>query len=546
MAPWEREPAEYPDFMRPATRAPWAAPEAAAAKPPAPTAARADVIERASLYLAECDPAVQGDAGHDKLFWAAGALVHGFKLSDDQTLQLLVKEYNPRCVPPWNLSIPSEARDFTRKITEARRKPPEKPAGWLLENNAVLSDIERVRNRQATNTLLANELGKQAATKATSNEATGRLNTHNKIVYPAMTCAELMKAEFDIRFLVDGILVAGQPCILAGPKKTLKTSVSIDLAVSLAFGGYFLGEFKAPEAVRVGIMTGESGLATIQETVQRICIAAGLDPQTLISLIITDRIPQLESHDHLEALQSFIQQYQLEVLIVDPLYLAMSGADAGNVFAQGRLLRRISELAQAEGVTLILCHHAKKNRAEPYAQPELDDIAWAGFSEFARQWLLLGRREQYQPGSGQHRLWLSAGGSAGHGGLWGLDVSEGGYQNEGGRVWETEVLSDAEIRSANKEQRERQKADTERLIHQDRCKKVWNYLCTQPDGDTQNGISEKAKINKKNLEPVLDNLLEQGNVETCKVKRGNGAEYDGYRVVQEASASGGKQGDLFV
>ena len=168
MAPWERAPAEYPDFMRPATRAPWAAPvapEAAAAKPPAPTAARADVIERASLYLAECDPAVQGDAGHDKLFWAAGALVHGFKLSDDQTLQLLVKEYNPRCVPPWNLSIPSEARDFTRKITEARRKPPEKPAGWLLEDDsyAPLPTVNTMTPEDVAR-LIANHEARQRAT----------------------------------------------------------------------------------------------------------------------------------------------------------------------------------------------------------------------------------------------------------------------------------------------------------------------------------------------------------------------------------------------
>ncbi len=134
LAPWEHGLAEYPDFMRPAERAPVAVPTQPIATPS--VSADSSVIERARLYLATCDPAVQGQGGHDKLLWAASALVNGFLLPDDVARGLLETEFNPRCQPPWDMSNPADAKDFRRKVTEARKNPLAKPAGWLLNDLA--------------------------------------------------------------------------------------------------------------------------------------------------------------------------------------------------------------------------------------------------------------------------------------------------------------------------------------------------------------------------------------------------------------------------
>ena len=79
---------------------------------------------------------------------------------------------------------------------------------------------------------------------------------------------------------------------------------------------------------------------------------------------------------------------------------------------------------------------------------ELEDIAWAGFPEWARQWLLLSRRRKYDPEQGgHHELWLNVGGSAGHSGLWGVNIEEGMRQDEGGRRWNVDVLKASQARA---------------------------------------------------------------------------------------------------
>jgi hypothetical protein len=133
-SPWQREAAEFPDFMRPQPKViPKSSPSPAGVVEVKP--ADEETLRRAAAYLATCDPAVQGEGGHDKLLWAASCMVHGFLLSDDQASTLLANGYNPMCDPPWDLSDPKDLRDFERKITEARRCPPKFQPGWLLDSS---------------------------------------------------------------------------------------------------------------------------------------------------------------------------------------------------------------------------------------------------------------------------------------------------------------------------------------------------------------------------------------------------------------------------
>ena len=49
-----------------------------------------------------------------------------------------------------------------------------------------------------------------------------------------ISCKELDSNSYDLEYLIKDILVAKQPCVLGGPKKALKTSIAVDLGISLA------------------------------------------------------------------------------------------------------------------------------------------------------------------------------------------------------------------------------------------------------------------------------------------------------------------------
>src|SRR5215213_5211598 len=72
-----------------------------------------------------------------------------------------------------------------------------------------------------------------------------------------LTSSQFADAQFSRRWLVTRILLPGQPAVLGGPKKCLKTSLAIDLAISLGTGKPFVARFKVPEPVRVAVISGE-------------------------------------------------------------------------------------------------------------------------------------------------------------------------------------------------------------------------------------------------------------------------------------------------
>jgi hypothetical protein len=265
------------------------------------------------------------------------------------------------------------------------------------------------------------------------------------------------------------------------------------------------------------LFSAESGAGTLQETARRIAARKGWELEDVPGFALITDVPRLDNPADMAAFEAAIDG--ADVVMLDPAFLMMPGGDAGNLFIQGEMLLTLSRVCQQLGVTLIIVHHCRKHRSADlgsFDPPELEDIAWAGFQEFARQWILVGRRERYVADSGQHSLWLNYGGSAGHGGLWAVDASEGRISDAGGRHWDVTLSKAADVRDAAEQRKADRKAEqAEQQLTSDR-KAVCGVLAKFTGGLSATRIRDEALIGKRYLS-VLSAMVDEGDIEHCDV-----------------------------
>jgi DNA-binding MarR family transcriptional regulator len=341
--------------------------------------------------------------------------------------------------------------------------------------------------------------------------------------FPFFTAAQLNSGQFETRYLINGILAAGQPGGIFGAFKTLKTSLTADLLISLASGTPFLAQFPVAEPGRTLFLSGESGLSALQSIARRVCTSRGLCLDALENFELSPKLPRLDEPADVRALRRIIRDKRPVCVAIDPAYLAIRGESARNLFAMGSLLRPLAEIGDATGCTILIVHHCKRSQNTVRSPATLDDIAWSGFAEFAAQWLLLSRRRPYDAERGRHELWLTAGGRAGHHGLWALDTSEGvaiGFER---RKWKTairpvsvaEAQSDEERLEATEERRTRREAGT---LERHR-RRALDILAKHPEGETIRRLRRLLGLNAQRIIDLLDSLVDDGLVVASKIER---------------------------
>jgi replicative DNA helicase len=461
---------------------PRAAPQAGGPHPPGA------VESKALAFLETLPPAVAGDGGHDRTFHAASVLVQGFAMTPEQALPLL-RQYNQKCQPPWSDD------ELRHKLEGAAKK--EGPRGYLLGPAA------------------------SGGPQAPGFRA------------DFLDCAALEAAAVKPRWLVTKALVAGQPAVFGGPKKALKTSLVIDLAVSLASGGSFLGAFQVPQAVPVLLLSGESGQAAVLDAARRVCQAKKLDFRKCGALLWGFRLPRLSCAADLAALAAALRERGTKAVIIDPLYLCMlagggEGIQASNMFHMGPLLLDVAEACLGVGCTPVLVHHARKQnvalRGRDSEPLDLEDLAYSGVAEFARQWLLVSRREKFDPEVCEHKLWLNLGGSAGHSGLYGVDVREGVMDASfGGRQWHVTVQPGSKAVQAGLKAKEEQKQLAKAAKRAAEEEAVLGAMGKFVEGKTAPDIAQASGVSEDKVRAILWEQLQSLRVFRCKVTKGFGS-----------------------
>lgn len=353
-----------------------------------------------------------------------------------------------------------------------------------------------------------------------------------------LTLAQLDQRNCRRNWLVNGVLVQGEPAFIGGPSKSMKTSVAIDMAISIGSGGRFLGRYPAARG-SVLYISAESGEATIQSTCRRICTSKGV-LMANVNMMIRFGTPQLSNPEHLAELTRHLQESPADVVVIDPLYLTLLGGQsevsAANMYQMGPLLSRVTETCTLQGATPIFIHHFHKAATYQYGEPSLEDLAFAGCGQFARQWLLIKRSQPFDPETGHSRLAMVAGGSAGHSLSAVVDITEGRMTDDfSGRRWNVTVQTAMEARVTEQAERQQQRVVASATRDSSDETVVVAYLSQHPEGESFRGLGEETTISHARAKAAVLRLVARGSAEHFVGRKGRNSCVDLYRLTLATS-----------
>ncbi|TWT29895.1 AAA family ATPase [Blastopirellula retiformator] len=337
------------------------------------------------------------------------------------------------------------------------------------------------------------------------------------------TSVELLDQANEVEWLVPGVLSRGAPAVICGPSKCLKTSLAVDLVAALSTGCKFLGRFALQRKFRVGFFSGEQAKRSLVDLTRRWMTSKQREETPRFVCALQGASVNLETQ--LRQLRTWIGKYELEVVMIDPLDVAAKTKQAHTLHLQA-MIRCCLEC----GATPILCCATRKT-IRPRTL-DVTDLQSAGCHDLARQWLLVNRRQSYELGSGQHKLWLTVGGDAGQDDLWGVDVEEGRLNDANGRRWQTNVRSPSSLKN---EQAARE-ALTRDERHDAKLRVVIENL--GPDRAMKQTVREHAGMNGTMFAAAWERLEEAGEIEKVTPARRSG--FATFQLKKEATSSVGQ------
>lgn len=205
------------------------------------------IMTHAKSYVASMPPAVEGQGGDAMTFNVAKKLVHDFALPINQAM-VLMKEYNARCVPPW------DEKQLLRKLEDASKLThPLAPRGTLA--------IERLISSHFSN--------QGSASAAEKKEAALQKEKQLVEAFSKSTCSCTQMKEIKIksrRKVVGDWFREGDLSFLFAPRGLGKTWFSLGLAVAISSKKEF-GPWEVYDHAPVLYVDGEMPYESIKERI---------------------------------------------------------------------------------------------------------------------------------------------------------------------------------------------------------------------------------------------------------------------------------------
>jgi hypothetical protein len=163
-----------------------------------------------------------------------------------------------------------------------------------------------------------------------------------------------------MNWLVEDVLPAQSLAVIAGPPKTFKSFVALDLSLGVATGARFLGTFAVPDPGPVVLCVSEGGLVSLTRRAATMLESLGGSPEDVSSVPVTTRAIDLTDRRAIRDLRDVILKVHPRLVVLDPLYTGLASVDTSQLPAVGAALRNPAEAAAEVGATVVLVHHTVK------------------------------------------------------------------------------------------------------------------------------------------------------------------------------------------
>jgi hypothetical protein len=175
--------------------------------------------------------------------------------------------------------------------------------------------------------------------------------------YRTLPAARVAETTAPLRWLLDGLFLAGGAGILGGAPKTGKSFFALELAVAVASGTPGAGHWAVTTPGPVLLLAAEDPLAVV---VQRLAALAATRAQTLATLPVDLIVePVVRLPEGLDRLAATVAQRRPVLLILDPL-IRVHRADENSAPEMAAILDGLRTLARDAACAVLLVHHARK------------------------------------------------------------------------------------------------------------------------------------------------------------------------------------------
>lgn len=287
-----------------------------------------DDVRRALAYLASCHPAISGQGGHNQTFKVAVKLVKGFSLPPDLALELLLRDYNPRCQPPWT------EKELRHKVESAAKA--DSPEGFMYQN---------MRAPNANGPYPGTVGGR------TDNPSSSKPDKqpHQATI---LTLADVQPKSLE--WLMPGWIPKGKLTILDGDPDLGKSTMLLDLAARVSTSG----QMPNGEPGLCGDVIILSAEDDAEDTIVPRLLAAGADLSRCQILTDINGQPPVIPY-HLDAIETAIADHKAKLLIIDPL-TAYIDADACSDQKVRRALHPLKRSLQKTACSAVALRHLNK------------------------------------------------------------------------------------------------------------------------------------------------------------------------------------------